>query len=79
MAGRPRFSLPASGSPNSTQELRDVDGNLMQVRHYDSQGRALKNIDHGHDHSGAGDPHAHDWDWSKNPPRQPPRPMEKGE
>jgi hypothetical protein len=24
---------------------------------------------------GAGDPHAHDWDWTKTPPRQPGRPL----
>ena len=32
----------------------------------------MKDIDRGHDH-GAGDPHAHDWDWSKARPRQPGR------
>jgi len=34
--------------------------------------RSLGGWDKGHDH-GAGDPHAHDWDWSKKPPRQPGR------
>jgi hypothetical protein len=39
-----------------------------------SDGKAVKDIDRGHDH-GAGDPHAHDWDWTKKPPRQAGRPL----
>jgi hypothetical protein len=79
MAKKPRISLPASGTPNSTETIRDKDGSLVQVRYYDDEGKAAKNIDHGHDHSDAGDPHVHDWDWSKSPPRQPSRPMGEGE
>ena len=79
MGKKPRLSLPAFGTPNSTETLRDAGGNLIQTRQYNDQGKATKNIDYGHDHSGAGDPHVHDWDWSKNPPRQPPRPMKEGE
>ena len=36
-------------------------------------GKAVKDVDRGHDH-GSGDPHVHDWDWGKKPPRQPGRP-----
>jgi len=60
-------------------EKRDGSGELIQKRYYGLDGRAAKNIDYGHDHTGAGDPHAHDWDWAKNPPRQPPRTLKPGE
>lgn len=44
-------------------------------RTYGPDGRAVKDIDTGHNH-GAGDPHAHDWDWSgPKPRREPGRPL----
>ena len=61
--------LPATGPPGGTRK-KVVKGTTVQVRHYGSDGRAVKNIDYGHDHTGVGDPHVHDWDWSKKPPRQ---------
>jgi hypothetical protein len=62
MPGRPRNSLPAFGTPNTVRELRDVHGNLIQKRYYGGDSRAYKNTDYGHDHTGAGDPHVHEWD-----------------
>ncbi|OYV96170.1 MAG: hypothetical protein B7Z73_01180 [Planctomycetia bacterium 21-64-5] len=71
--------LPATGTPGSTGEKRDANGNVIQRRFYGLDGRAVKNIDYGHDHIGAGDPHAHDWDWSKKPARRPARALRPGE
>jgi RHS repeat-associated protein len=60
---------PARGEPDST--TRFPSG---QVRVYGPDGRAVKDIDPPHpDHNP--EPHAHDWDWSKEPPRQPERPL----
>ena len=78
VAKKPRSSLPSAGTPGSASELKDAGGKLIQRRYYGNDGRAIKNIDYGHDH-GAGDPHAHDWDWTQSPPRQPGRPMKPGE
>ncbi len=66
--------LPAKGKPNSSAARDDGKGN-GQIREYGPDGRAKTDYDFGHDHTGAGDPHAHDWDWTKTPPRQPPRPI----
>jgi hypothetical protein len=79
MAKKPRNDLPADGAPGTTAEKKDSLGNIVQRRTYGSDGRAEKNIDFGHDHTGVGDPHAHDWDWTTTPPRQPPRPLRPGE
>ncbi|WP_239465908.1 choice-of-anchor C family protein [Gemmata sp. SH-PL17] len=76
-APRPRGDLPARGTPNSTAAKDDGKGN-RQTREYGPDGRATKDIDFGHDH-GAGDPHAHDWDWTQMKPRQPGRPLKPGE
>ncbi|MGI8982152.1 MAG: polymorphic toxin type 24 domain-containing protein [Pirellulaceae bacterium] len=71
--------LSSNGTPNTVAEKRDSDGQLIQKRYYGSDGRAIKNIDYGHDHAGVGDPHAHDWNWSQVPPRQPARALKAGE
>lgn len=45
------------------------------TRRFGPDGRAVVDIDQGHggpEHGGAPDPHAHDWDWGKKPPRQTP-------
>ena len=73
--------LPAQhGPPNGSLVKDDGRGN-GQIRDYGPDGRAVKDIDFGHDHTKppCGDPHAHDWDWSKPEPRQPPRPLKPGE
>ncbi len=70
---------PAQGlPPNSTQTFPDPSTGGKTERHYGPVGRAVKDIDYGHDH-GAGDPHLHDWDWSKPDPRQPGRAPLAGE
>lgn len=71
--------LPSNGAPNGTAEKKSASGAVIQRRYYGPDGRAEKNIDYGHDHAGVGDPHAHDWDWTKVPPRQPPRALKPGE
>jgi RHS repeat-associated protein len=77
--------LPADGTPNST-DVVDRGGGKGTIRDYGPDGRAKTDYDFGHDHrtpvhpDGAGDPHAHDWDWSKrSKERQPPRPLKSGE
>jgi hypothetical protein len=73
-----RPNLPTTGNPNTSRELRNDDGDLIQRRFYGGDGKAIKNVDYDHDH-GSGQPHAHDWDWTKDPPRQPGRAMKPGE
>jgi hypothetical protein len=69
---------PATGGPpNGTLTFPDGKGG-QTIRFYDANGRAYKDVDTGHDH-GAGDPHVHDWDWSKKPPRQKGRAPNPGE
>jgi hypothetical protein len=53
-----------NGPENGT--IIDIDyysRKIKQIRTYDSGGKPIKDIDFGHDHNGAGDPHAHDWDY----------------
>lgn len=69
--------LPARGKPNTSAAKDDGKGN-GQIRDYGPDGRAKTDYDFGHDH-GAGDPHAHDWDWAKKPERQPGRGIRPGE
>jgi RHS repeat-associated protein len=72
--GGGRVNSPAQGqAPDSTVTIPDGKGGSTE-RTFGPDGRAVKDIDRGHDH-GAGDPHAHDWDWGKKPPRQPGRPL----
>ncbi len=74
----PRSMLPAIGSPNTSQVERDAKHLVIRRRFYGGDGRAIKNIDYDHDH-GAVVPHAHDWDWMKDLPRQPGRTLRPGE
>jgi RHS repeat-associated protein len=60
---------PAKGQPNTTQEFNQ--GKNTTYRDYGADGKATRDTDYGHDH-GQGDPHVHDWDWSK------PRGQERG-
>jgi hypothetical protein len=67
-----------SEAAGMTIAAKDAKGNVIQRRYYGADGRAEKNIDFGHDHTGVGDPHAHDWDWSKpKKKRQPPRALSR--
>ena len=79
MASRSPADLPATGLPGTVVEKRDASGKVVQKRHHGADGRAVKNIDYGHDHTDVGDPHVHDWDWSKKSPRQTARALKPGE
>jgi len=75
-----RGDLPVRGKPNSSQSRDDGKGH-GQIRDYGKDGRAKTDYDFGHDHTGKGDPHAHDWNWTdpNNPVRCPPRSLQPGE
>jgi RHS repeat-associated protein len=58
---KPSKSNPIKGEPGGTSEKPGRDGKPGQIRHYGEDGYPVRDIDHGHDHNGAGDPHVHDW------------------
>lgn len=61
-ARKPKNCLPELSSPNSTKRRFDNQKKkLLQIRKYDKDGKPLIDIDWGHNHNGAGNPHAHDW------------------
>ena len=66
----PRPDLPTTANPNTSRVRRDEKGNIIQRRFYGADGKAIKNVDR-EAHHGAPNPHIHDWDWTKDPPRQP--------
>ena len=70
--------LPATGNPNTSAVERDQEGKIVRRRFYGKDGKAIKNIDY-EAHHGHPVPHAHDWDWTNDPPRQPARPLNLGE
>jgi hypothetical protein len=74
----PRKTLPKTGNPNSSRVKRDKNGKVIQRRFYGGDGKAIKNVDK-EAHYGHPNPHIHDWDWTKDPPRQPWRHPRKGE
>lgn len=55
-------SNPIQGTPGDTSWTTYPDGSPKQGRTYGDDGYPDTDIDYGHDHNGAGDPHAHDWD-----------------
>jgi RHS repeat-associated protein len=65
------------GPPHGHSKFPDGNGGGT-VRYFDGNGDAERDYDFGHNH-GAGDPHVHEWDWTKKPPRQPGRPLRPGE
>jgi hypothetical protein len=73
---RPR--LPVKWSPNTSLIEKDAEGRTLRRRFFGADGRAIKNIDY-IPHRGQTGPHAHDWDWTKTPPRQPARSLRPGE
>jgi hypothetical protein len=73
-----RSMLPDHGSPNTSVSEYDRNGNRIRRRSFGADGIPIKNIDY-EPHHGHPNPHAHDWDWTKDPPRQPARPLRKGE
>jgi hypothetical protein len=74
----PQSRLPATGNANTSALERDERGNVIRRRFYGGGGKAIKNIDY-EPHHGHPVPHAHDWDWTKDPPRQPARALRPGE
>ena len=71
-----RGQLPSTGNPNSSVIERDRHGKIIRRRFYGADGKAIKNIDYMKRTTA---PQAHDWDWTKIPVRQPPRPLMPGE
>ncbi|MCQ2086838.1 MAG: RHS repeat-associated core domain-containing protein [Bacilli bacterium] len=64
--------MPNRGVPGSVGRIFYPDGSPKQEREYGPDGRPLVDHDH-HPGEDVGYDHDHDWDWSKNPPRQPAR------
>lgn len=64
-------SLPTVGVPNS--RVKQPGPNGGQVRNYGPDGKAVRDFDYEHKnhHPDLPSPHQHDWDWSKEKPRQP--------
>ena len=64
---------PNEGNPNSSSDLKNGDGSVKQRRYYGSDGKPELDIDYNHSNSDGTHefPHKHNWDWSKNNPRQP--------
>lgn len=59
-------NLPTTGKPNSSVDLYNENGTLMQRRYYDENGRAVEDIDYEHSNGDNSHvfPHRHTWDWS---------------
>ena len=63
---------PNRGIPGSVGRIFYPDGSPKQEREYGPDGKPI--VDHDHHHGEApGYDHDHDWDWGKQPPRQPAR------
>jgi hypothetical protein len=80
--GWQRVNSPRTGPPNSTGWFPDPNSpGDVTVRVFGPNGDAVTDYDYGHDHTGAGDPPAHDWGRDKNgkPVRGKPRPIKPGE
>lgn len=65
-------SLKTEDKPNSSIDLYDKKGNLLQRRFYGEDGKATLDVDFSH---GNGDGshsflHKHIWDWSKDYPQR---------
>ena len=73
-----RSMLPDEGNPNTSVSEYSRQGRRIRRRFYGADGKAIKDIDY-EPHHGHPVPHAHDWDWTKDPVRQPARPLKPGE
>ena len=74
----PQSNLPVHGPPNSSISEYNKGGVRVRRRFFGADGKATKNVDY-LPHHGHPVPHAHDWDWTKDPPRQPARALKPGE
>ncbi len=54
--------LSKTGKPNS-KAIRLKNGQIVQVRWYDKNGKAIKNRDYSHAGKGVEFPHDHGWSW----------------
>ncbi len=62
-----------TGSPNSSVDILDSNGNVSTRRWYDSDGRAYRDVDmtnHGNSKTHPEYPHEHTWDWSDGYPKR---------
>jgi hypothetical protein len=73
-----RPTLPHQGTANTSVSEYDENGNRIRRRFFGQDGKAAKNVDY-IPHHGHPVPHAHDWDWTKTPERQPARALKPGE
>jgi hypothetical protein len=71
--------ITSNGATSGSTTEFPAEGGGKTVRTYGPDGRAVRDVDYGHDHGDAGDPHMHDWDWDKKHPRQPGRTPKPGE
>ena len=64
--------LSGTGIPNSSEDLLKPDGKIKQRRYYGPDGKAQEDIDYDHPNEDGTHifPHRHEFDWTKNPPRQ---------
>ena len=72
-------SLDPTGRPNSSEDLVDGDGKVIQRRYYGPDGKAEFDVDytnHGNPNAHPTVPHGHEWRWDLNP-KNPPRPEVK--
>ncbi|MCL2425177.1 MAG: hypothetical protein FWD05_02455 [Oscillospiraceae bacterium] len=62
--------LPVRGRPNSSIDLRNNNGDLLQRRFFDKNGRVEMDIDfrHGDAHANHMFPHQHNWRWENGTP-----------
>ena len=65
-------SLDAKGEPNTRVNLYDEQGIFKQSRFYGEDGKCFLDVDYAHSNGDNSHqfPHTHEWDWTKNPPRQ---------
>ena len=66
-------NLGPKGTPNSSVDILDSQGNIATRRWYDSEGNAYRDVDmtnHGNPKMHAEYPHEHTWDWSNGKPQR---------
>jgi RHS repeat-associated protein len=76
---RPGGTLPKKGPPNGSLVEDRGNGKNGIIREYDGNGDRKTDYHFGHDHTGAGDPHAHDWPPGGSGEPGPPRSLLPGE
>ncbi|WP_227055622.1 hypothetical protein [[Clostridium] hylemonae] len=62
--------LKTKGEPNSSEDLYNENGELLQRRYYDKNGNVEYDIDYKHDnsHNNHKFPHGHEWEWKDGKP-----------